>query len=293
MRSIGNRLRSQPVVHRTVAAALTGLALPPLAWVFVTTGLAGIPAGDRLGRGLTLAGGAAILLPLVAWPLLWALCVRPAWHVALLAPVMLLLLGVLSRYIVVSPLVAVVVGPPLSYGLAALITTPGSSLGWWPQLPLMAVGGPPPVVTGAPVKEAPAPGRPAVELTGIGIPLLAPDLPSYVLGRVAARPGELRYLLIPAALHRAATPAELDASSIGVTVRVRVDPPAEGSAYERAGLRIWRKDTETGSVQVVDRDDATVVLRFGSRVPAAVIRQVTAALRPCPPSHFTGDPAGS
>ncbi|MER5644779.1 hypothetical protein [Streptosporangium sp. NPDC002524] len=288
MRSTGKRFTAPSAVHRTLAAALVGLVLPLLAWVVVLSGLAfvpydgsgGTPGWGRFAPGLGIAAAAVPFLLVLAWPSLWALRVRPAWHVALPAPIvgvaLWAVLGTAASQIVGNSLVAVSVALTLAYGLTALLTTPGGSW-WWRELPLTAVGGPPPIPLAGPRPHLPDPG----------IPLLAPDLPAYTVERPSARPGDLRYLLRPAGLHRAATPAERDASTIAVTVRSRVDPPGEDSAYEPAGPRTWRRVTDTGTAYVIDRDDATIVLKAGSRVPAAVLLQATTTLRPRPRSHFT------
>ncbi|MEU8380729.1 hypothetical protein, partial [Streptosporangium sp. NPDC048865] len=216
-----------------LAAALVGLVLPLLAGAVILFGPTFVPydgPGDTRGwggfaQGVGIAAVAVPSLLALAWPLLWVLRVRPAWHVALPAPIMGVGFGVIfnavASQIIGNLLVAVSVALTLAYGLTALLTTPGGSW-WWQQLPLMAVGGPPPIPLAGPHLSLPDPG----------IPLLAPDLPAYTVERPSARPGGLRYLLRPSGLHRATTPAERDASTIAVTVRTRVDPPGEDSAYE-------------------------------------------------------------
>ncbi|WP_436758227.1 hypothetical protein [Streptosporangium sp. V21-05] len=292
MRSTGKRFTAPSAVRRTLAAALVGLVLPPLAGAVILSGLAVVPydgTGDtdgwgRLGQGMGIAAGTVPSLLVLAWPLLWALRVRPAWHVALPAPIvgvaLWAVLGTVASQIIENVLVTVFVASTLAYGLTALFTTTGGSRWWW-QLPLMAVGGPPPIPLAGPHPRLP----------DLGIPLLAPDLPAYTVERRSARPGDLRYLLRPSGLHRAATPAERDASTIAVTVRSRVDPPGEDSAYEPVSTRTWRRVADTGTAYVIDRDDATIILKAGPRVPAAVLLQAATTLRTRPQSHFTpGDP---
>jgi hypothetical protein len=104
--------------------------------------------------------------------------------------------------------------------------------------------------------------------------------------RLSARPGDLSYQLRPTILHRAATPAERDASTITVIVRSRVDPPGEDSPYELTSPRTWRRTTDAGTAYVIDRDDSTIMLRAGRRVPPPVLLQATATLQPRPSSHF-------
>ncbi|GAA0365703.1 hypothetical protein GCM10009530_14370 [Microbispora corallina] len=272
-----------PALRRTLAAALVGLALPPLAWALTAAGLAVLPydPSARFGQGAVILLGAAPFLLVTAWPSLWAVRVRPAWHVALPAPpaafLLWTLLDTVAWQLVPNRLVAVCLVLGLAYALTALFTTPGM-LWWAQQVPLMAVGGPPPLV---------APTAPPRRPLDPGIPLIAPDLPGYVVERVASRPGELRYVLRPAALHRAATPGERSASAVTVVVRSRVDPPGEDGPYEQAGPRTWSRAVDGGTIHVVDRDDATVVVRAGSRVPEAVLRRATSTLAPRPPSHFT------
>jgi hypothetical protein len=269
-----------------LAAALVGLALPLLTWAITQAGLAFVPydgsgyssGWGRVGEGLLIVAGAVLFLVFAAWPVLWALRVRPSWHVALLAPIaaviLWLLLDVVISQMVLNRLAAVCVITTLAYGLTALLTTPGRPWWWWQQLPLMTVGGPPP---------APAAGP---RLADLGIPLIAPDLPAYTIDRFATRPGGLRYVLRPSALDRAAIPAERDAATISVIVRSRVDPPGEDSGYERTGPRSCRRATDTGTVYVIDRDDATIILKAGPRVPAEDVLQATTTLEPRPPSHF-------
>ncbi|MEW1845553.1 hypothetical protein AB0392_47045 [Nonomuraea angiospora] len=64
------------------------------------------------------------LVPVLAWPLLGLLRVRPAWHVALVAPVFLVPLWELSA----GPEVLFgVLSTVLAYPFAALVTAPGAS----------------------------------------------------------------------------------------------------------------------------------------------------------------------
>ncbi|MEU8244767.1 hypothetical protein [Nonomuraea sp. NPDC048916] len=284
MHSTGRRFTAQPVARRTLAAALVGLTLPLLAWAIALAGLAVVPydgSGDtggwgRVGQGLGIIAGAVPFLLVMAWPLLWALRVRPAWHVALPAPIAGVVAGVVlnsvASRIIENSLVTVSVALALGYGLTALLTTPGRPWWWWQQLPLMAVGGPPPIPVATPGPHLPDPG----------IPLIAPDLPGYRIEHLSTRPGGLRYLLRPSALHHAVTPAERDASTIAVIVRSRVDPPGEDSAFEPVSPRTWRRATDTGTTYVIDRDDTTVILKAGPRVPAAVLLRATTTLQPRP-----------
>ncbi|GAA4180738.1 hypothetical protein GCM10022252_04040 [Streptosporangium oxazolinicum] len=290
-RSTGERFTAQPFVLRTMAAAFVGLLLPPLVWAITQAGLAvipydgsgGNPGWGRFGQGVGIVAGVVLFSLVMTWPSLWALRVRPAWHVALPAPIVGIVFGIalttVASQIIGNPLTAASVALALAYGLTALLTTPGRPW-WWQQLPLMAVGGPPPIPMAAPRSRLP----------DLEIPLIAPDLPAYTIERLSTRPGGLRYLLRPSALHRAATPAERDASTIAVTVRSRVDPPGEDSAYEPAGPRTWRRATDTGTTYVIDRDDATIIVKAGPRVPAAILLQATTTLQPRPPSHFTTGP---
>ncbi|MEW9530068.1 hypothetical protein [Microbispora sp. NPDC049125] len=290
-----DRVPGESVARRALAAAFVGLVLPLLAWGITLAGLAVVPydgsaytgGWGRVGQGMVIVAGAVPFLLVVAWPLLWVLRVRPAWHVALTAPIAAAVLWIVLNQVDARITSDAVVGIPavlaVAYGAAALFTTAGTPLWWWQQLPLMAVGGPAPI----PVAE------PRPHLPDVGIPLIAPDLPAYTVERVSARPGGLRYLLRPSALHHAATPAERDASTITVIVGSRVDPPGEDSAYEPEGPRTWRRVTDEGTIHVVDRDDATVMLKAGPRVPAPVLAEAVATLRPRPPSHFTSGGQGS
>ncbi|WP_090945647.1 hypothetical protein [Nonomuraea jiangxiensis] len=287
MTSFGNR--STPLARRVTAAALVGLALPLLTWVIAQAGLAFVPyttsgyGWGRFGEGMVLFAGTVLFLLMASWPALWMLRVRPAWHVALPAPIAavilwLLLDGVISR-LIPNVLAVICVITTLAYGLTALLTTPGQPWWWWQQVPLMAVGGPPPT--------APAPAAaPRPRLSELGIPLIAPHLPGYTIDHLATRSGGLRYVLRPSAPDPAADPAERDASAIAAIVRSRVEPPGEDSEYERTGPRTWRRATDTGTVYVIDRDDATITLRAGPRVPAEDVLQATTTLAPRPPTHF-------
>jgi len=125
------RLAAQPVLSRTLAAALVGLALPFLAWAITLAGLSVLPydglggAGGwgRIGQGMIITAGAVPFLLVVSWPLLWALRVRPAWHVALSAPIVALVFGFVlnttAARIIANPVVAVAVVLALAYGLTA------------------------------------------------------------------------------------------------------------------------------------------------------------------------------
>lgn len=287
MPSTSKRSAAQSVARRTLAAAFVGLVLPLLAWAITMARLAVLPyeasggAGGwgRVGQGVVILAAAVLFLLVAAWPLLWALRVRPAWHVALLAPITAMILaialGTVAGQIIGTSIATGCVALALAYGLTALLTTPGRPW-WWQQVPLAAVGGPLPMPAASPPSHLP----------DLGIPLIAPDLAGYTIEHLSARPGDLRYLLRPA-LHRAATSAEREASTITAIVRSRVDPPSEDSEYELTSPRTWRRATDTGTVYVIDRDDATIMLKGGSRVPAAVLLQATTTLRPRPPSHFT------
>jgi len=285
--SYGNRFTPRPLVSRALAAALVGLALPLLTWAITQAGLAFVPydgsgygsGWGRVGEGLLIVAGAVPFLVVAAWPVLWLLRVRPAWHVALLAPVaavmLWLLLDAVISQLVANRLASFCVITALAYGLTALLTSPGHSWWWWQQVPLMIVGGPPP-----------APMGPRPRLSDPGVPLIAPDLPGYTIDRLATRPGGLRYVLRPSALDPTADPAGRDVSTISVIVRSRVEPPAQDAGYERTGPRSWRRLTDTGTVYVIDRDDATIMLKAGPRVPAEDVLQATSTLEPRPPSYF-------
>jgi hypothetical protein len=248
MPSASTRSAAQSVARRTLAAAFVGLVLPLLAWAITMAGLAALPyetsggAGGwgRVGQGIVILAAAVLFLLVAAWPLLWALRVRPAWHVALLAPITAIILAIalstVAGQIIGTSIATGCVALALAYGLTALLTTPGRPW-WWQQVPLAAVGGPLPIPAASPPSHLP----------DLGIPLIAPDLAGYTIERLSARPGDLRYLLRPA-LHRAATSAEREASTITTIVRsrvpaqrglrVRTDEPSDLAASHGHGHRL-------------------------------------------------------
>lgn len=122
--------------RRCGAAAAVGAGLG-LVWLSAT-GKASLDA--VLSRAELGALGIVVLgLPagaLAAWPLLWAARVRPAWRVALLAPVPVVAMwhlldvawldtGVRDGWLGAWPLPALTAG---GYGAAALVTAPGARL---------------------------------------------------------------------------------------------------------------------------------------------------------------------
>ncbi|WP_062351715.1 hypothetical protein [Herbidospora yilanensis] len=158
------------IFRRTAAGAAAGVlayGLVVLAIVLtMRSGLVNLYGLFMMAYAALPAGG------LLAWPVLWALRVRPAWPVAGLG----LLLTMSAAYLLTSfvepdpyLLIPVIVGV---YAVVALVTTPGLTerLAWWR--------------TGAAVAR---------------VPLLAPDLTGYRIEVVDASPGFLHYRLVPAA----------------------------------------------------------------------------------------------
>jgi len=118
--------------RRVALAGLAGGMLPfvHFGWMFLTLTLADLSPCGQLGCAgeITTAWEAGRWVALVlAWPLLHLLGVRPAWPVALSAPVFLLPIWVLVGDLVDT---AIVMSGVFAYPFAVLMTAPRLS-SWW------------------------------------------------------------------------------------------------------------------------------------------------------------------
>ncbi|MBB5783634.1 hypothetical protein [Nonomuraea jabiensis] len=120
---------AQRLPERVVVAGVVGAFLPFLhfGWALLGSALADPSRCGHFGCLGPFAEAWEMgrwLVPVLAWPLLGLLRVRPAWHVALVAPLFLVPLWELSA----GPVgLFGVLSTVLAYPFAALVTAPGAS----------------------------------------------------------------------------------------------------------------------------------------------------------------------
>ncbi|MDX3102274.1 hypothetical protein ACIBO5_39120 [Nonomuraea angiospora] len=120
---------AQRLPERVVFAGVVGAMLPLLhiGWALLGAALADESRCGHFGCIEPLVEAWEIgrwLVPVLAWPLLGLLRVRPAWHVALVAPLFLVPLWELSAR---PEMLFGVLSTVLAYPFAALVTAPGAS----------------------------------------------------------------------------------------------------------------------------------------------------------------------
>ncbi|GIH78902.1 hypothetical protein Plo01_53310 [Planobispora longispora] len=129
-----------------VFAGLAGIILPFIVLAGVFAAVALLPEPEQCGHfgclqviGHAWVGGLAAIV--LAWPLLHLLRVRPAWTVALAAPVFLMPVWRLAETGVGDPITLIVLSGAIAYPFAALVTTPRLPLPWrvLPVIPFAAL----------------------------------------------------------------------------------------------------------------------------------------------------------
>ncbi|MFI7130616.1 hypothetical protein ACIBQ1_33350 [Nonomuraea sp. NPDC050153] len=121
---------AQRLPERVVVAGVAGAILPflHLGWALLASALADESQCGHyfgcVGQFVAAWEMGRWLVPVLAWPLLHLLRVRPAWHVALAAPLFLVPFWELTAG---SVGLLVVLSSVLAYPFAALVTAPGSS----------------------------------------------------------------------------------------------------------------------------------------------------------------------
>ncbi|GGS96032.1 hypothetical protein GCM10010156_62810 [Planobispora rosea] len=86
-------------------------------------------------------GGGPLAAIILAWPLLYLLRVRPAWTVALVAPVFLMPIWRLAETGAGDLVTLIVLSGAIAYPFAALVTMPRLALPWrvLPAIPFAAL----------------------------------------------------------------------------------------------------------------------------------------------------------
>jgi hypothetical protein len=117
------------VARRTALSGLAGALIAGL-WLLLMLGVVGavtrgpcrVEGFECLGQALV---GAAIAVPVAlaaGWPLLWLLRVRPAWPVALLGPLILIVVGWLGLALLPEHPLVVIALAALSYAMAGALS---------------------------------------------------------------------------------------------------------------------------------------------------------------------------
>lgn len=257
---------------------------------------------------------AAVLLVVLAWPLLWLARVRPAWPVALTAlPVGFILAHAYTAFIGApySLVPGIIVIPACSYSVAALLTAPGAR-------PLHVIG-----LTAVIIALYPAAAfwsnrgqddAMAAYLTAPRLPLLAADLPGYrITGAGADRLASVVYYsLVPDSAPPERAPSmTIDNEKINVLISHAgplFAPPAHcasNNSYgapssetvadsppcQQAGHGMWLQRRGNVIAVFTSRDGAVIELDAVVHVtPEATVLHAAQNLVIRPPADFSSGP---
>lgn len=291
---------------RVALAACTGgaLAVAALAGAVATAALVPCRAQGLgcLGYLLLAIAGALSVAAIAAWPILHALKVRPALPVAVLGPSTALAIGwfcAKTRGGGGFAASGVLLEAALGYGIAAFATA-GAVHWWWRVAAVAAVAALVPLAGWIGTHRADrAYDR---EITGAGVPLLAPDLPGYAIENAHADPyaRTLGYELTPRSLPTTAPDYERAGRTITVLVTpvpARFAPPARcnfSDAYRpdqpcaAAGPELWRRTTAGPEVDYLTRRGTVLVnvSQGGDLIDEPLLRRVVTGLSPRPAADF-------
>jgi hypothetical protein len=265
---------------------------------------------DCLGALLVGFVAAAVMLVVLAWPLLWLARVRPAWPVALTAlPVGFILAHAYAAF-TGTPywlVPGIIVIPACSYAVAALLTTPGAR-------PLRVICLAVVIIALYPAATLwSSRGRndaTAAYLTAPGLPLLAAELPGYrITGAGADRLGSfVYYSLVPDSAPPELTPSmTIDNEKISVLISHTgplFAPPAHCASNNSYGIpssqavadsppcqpignRVWLQRRGNLIVVFTSRDGAVIELDAVAQVtPEATVLHAAENLEIRPPANF-------
>jgi hypothetical protein len=287
------------------AAVGAGLGCAVLVGSFLVVGLVPCHAGGFgcLGYVVPIVIGALTIAAIAAWPILHALRVRPALPVAVGGPLAAAGIGCLFARassddggLMVTGLFA---GPALGYGIAAFAAAGAVRLRWRVAV-LVAVAALVPLA-GVARTDQPQSAHDH-EITGAGVPLLAPDLPGYDIRNAHADPyaRTLSYELTPRDLPATASDYERAGRAISVHVAPvppRFAPPARCNRDEAyrpdqpcapAGPEVWRRTTDGPEVDYLARRGAVLVdvAQGGGFIDEALLRRAVAGMAPRPAAEF-------
>lgn len=174
-----------------------------------------------LGMAVIWVLAALAVMVVLAWPLLHLAGVRPAWPVALAAPLVAVVLARAYQAFAVLPawsMPGVIVVPAAAYGAAALVTAPGARRGQIIGLAVAIIALYPLTSLWSGRQQANAA---AASLAEAGLPLLAAELPGYrITGAGAENPGRyITYSLVPVSAPPELTPSmTIDNEKIDVLI---------------------------------------------------------------------------
>lgn len=287
------------------AAVGGGLACVVLVGSFLAVGLVPCHAGGFgcLGYVVPILVGSLVIAAIAAWPVLYALKVRPALPVAVGGPLAAVGIGCFfarapsdDGVLAVS---GILVGPTLGYGIAAFVTV-GAIRWWWRVATVAAVAALVPLA--GVIQTHRTHSAYDREITGAGVPLLAPDLPGYAIENAHADPyaRTLHYGLTPRALPTTAPDYERAGRTINVLVTPvppRFAPPARcnfDDSYRpdqpctAAGPDLWRRTTDGPEVDYLARRGTVLVnvSQGGGFIDEALLRRAVTGMAPRPAAGF-------
>jgi hypothetical protein len=315
----GGIARREAPARATIAGVLAG-GLSVLMWLVVTVFLLERSANCQPQAvdcpGVLLVGfvAAAVLLVVLAWPLLWLARVRPAWPVALTAlPVGFILAHAYAAF-TGAPywlVPGIIVIPACSYFAAALLTTTGAR-----PLPVICLAAViialyPAATLWSSRRQADAT---AAYLTAPRLPLLAAELPGYrITGAGADRLASVVYYsLVPDSAPPELAPSmTIDNEKINVLISHAgplFAPPAHcasNNSYgtpspetvadsppcQPAGTGMWLQRRGNEIAVFTSRDGAVIELEAVVQVtPEATVLHAAQNLETRPPADFPSGP---
>lgn len=314
--------RRGTLARALIAGGLAG-GLSVLMWLIVSVFILERSAScqsqglDCLGELLVGFVAAAVMLVVLAWPLLWLARVRPAWPVALAAlPVGFILAHVYAAFIGAPYWLApgIIVIPACSYAVAALLTTPGAR-------PLRVICLAAVIIALYPAatlwSNRARDDATAAYLTAPGLPLLAAELPGYrITGAGADRVNSfVYYSLVPDSAPPELAPSmTIDNEKINVLISHTsplFEPPAHcasnnsyGTPSSKAvadsppcqpiGNSLWLQRRGNLIAVFTSRDGAVIELDAVAQVtPEATLLHAVQNLEIRPPSDFPSGPLPS
>ncbi|TDD95322.1 hypothetical protein [Actinomadura rubrisoli] len=304
-------LQERPVALRVLLAGVVGGGLVLVAVLVAFALAAAVPCHgegwDCLGWSLLIGFGCLAGAAVASWPALWWVGVRPALPVAAVGVVLSILVGWLSveaRLPVGFAVPGFFLFALVGFAAAALVCGRGIARPW-------RIGG---IVTtlllllGLRLVAAFHDGQARDDyLADAGVPLLAPDLPGYVIKDPSAAPGAFRYTLLPAGLvsvNPAVDGYTVATSSISVGVlrlpagfappkRCNWDSYAQDLPCTAAGPDLWRRSEDARSVLYLARKNSVLVTvsQTSDTPDEKTLRRIARTLAPHPASRFRPSPS--
>ncbi len=299
----GDELSVRPtgLARRCGMAAVVGLGLG-IAWLSLGYLIgSGVICSNRgwscLGFALVGYYATPVLSVLLGWPLLRWAGVRPAWPVALTAPIAMWGLHSLLRITIGLSLPGLVAVVAAGYGVAALATAPRLRWPWRASVAVAVVALIPLATLADTLRVASATKD---RLVAYGHPLFGPDLPGYRIQVADATSGtDPHFYYRLRARDRQTQDSSMLAVEIEVTQRTtppRFNPPTDcwseptqPSVPPHSCVPIakdaWK--ISDSRVYIVRRGDQVLTFRPGREIPESDVLDAVSSLRERSPDYFT------